>query len=269
MNAGAERPSAARIQPHPDTDGMTADEIREAIVDAEEDLKLARDINDEELTVWFTQEIRLLEAGLLRRNGRMPAYSGELDNSPALGIADESTKAKPFPESAWTGLFAKWRDVAAPCTEASLESLWAAFLVAVGLVIGRLAWRESPQKLFPNFYLLLIGQTGDSRKSTVLWLVCELLERMGVKIKRLSGVASVEGIYEALAECDGTKALIFNDEFRSLLAVGKRQSTQNILPRLNSLYNCPSRDSIDRVKDSTTIIDPFVAMIGADTARLH
>src|SRR5262245_7804185 len=86
---------------------------------------------------------------------------------------------QPFPEAAWTGLFSRWRDIAAPCTEAPLESLWAAFLLAAGMVLGRNVWRCSPRAVFANFYLLLIGQTGDSRKSTVLWLVEELLQRVG------------------------------------------------------------------------------------------
>lgn len=71
----------------------------------------------------------------------------------------------------------------APCTEAALETLWGAFLLAVGMVIGRNAWRESPRPLYPNFYLLLMGQTGDSRKSTVMWLACELLRRVGEDFK--------------------------------------------------------------------------------------
>lgn len=192
-----------------------------------------------------------------------------ISNSATTHGAPESTTANktaeqiPFPESAWSKPFAHWREVTAPCTEAALENIWAALLVAAGMTIGRNAWRESPQPLYPNFYLLLLGSTGDSRKSTVLWLLRELLDRVGVKFQNLAGVASVEGIYEALAVCEGTKAIIYNDEFRALLAVGKRQTTQNLLPRLNSLYYCPKRDSIDRVKDSTVIIEPFVSLVAA------
>src|SRR5262249_54624046 len=150
-----------------------------------------------------------------------------------------------------------------PCTEASLESLWSTFLIAAGLLIGRHAWRDSPRSLFPNFYLLLIGQTGDSRQSTAMWLVCELLRRVGEDFKELDGVVSAEGIYEALAKHDDTKALIYADEFRALLSVARRKGTQDILPRLNTLYYCPERASIDRVKDSTTVIRPFLSLIAA------
>lgn len=119
----------------------------------------------------------------------------------------------------------------APCTEAALVSLWGAFLLSVGMVIGRNAWRYSPRALYPNFYLLLLGQTGDSRKSTVLWLACELLRYVGVDFKELDGVVSSEAIYEALADREGTKGLVYADEFRALLSVAKRKGTQDILPK--------------------------------------
>src|SRR6185295_14863989 len=50
-----------------------------------------------------------------------------------------------FPKAAWNGLFGEWRDMVKPCTEASLESLWAAFLVGVGMALGRNMWKNSPR----------------------------------------------------------------------------------------------------------------------------
>jgi hypothetical protein len=72
--------------------------------------------------------------------------------------SDDSGTATAFPEVAWTGLFSQWRDTVAPCTEAALVALWGAFLLSVGMVIGRNAWRWSPRALYPNFYLLLLGK---------------------------------------------------------------------------------------------------------------
>jgi hypothetical protein len=167
-----------------------------------------------------------------------------------------------IPDAAWTGLFLEWRNTVAKCTEASLAALWSAFLLAVGMVIGRNAWRYSPRALYPNFYMLLLGQTGDSRKSTVLWLACELLRYVGVDFKDLDGVASAEGIYEALSAKEGSKGLVAADEFRALLSVAQRKGTQNITPKLNSLYYCPDRSAVNRV-DSTVIIKPFVSLLAA------
>jgi hypothetical protein len=58
-----------RITPHPEPEGMTAAEIREAIIEAEEDLKLARELDDGISETWFSQKIRILESALNRRNG--------------------------------------------------------------------------------------------------------------------------------------------------------------------------------------------------------
>ena len=112
---------------------------------------------------------------------------------------------KEFPSVAWSGLFKRWREIAAPCTEASLESLWGAFLIAAGLILGRTIWRSSPRPIYPNFYLLLLGQTGDSRKSTVIYLAEQLLQRVGIEIQTIRGIVSTEGLLEALAQKDETR----------------------------------------------------------------
>jgi phage/plasmid primase-like uncharacterized protein len=138
----------------------------------------------------------------------------------------------PFPEVAWSGLFGQWREIVAPCTEAPLEFLWASFLVNVGLMLGRKVWIESPQPLYPNFYILLLGQTGDARKSTALWLARQLLKRLDDDIEIVTGIVSTEGLFERLAKHDDTRALGYVDEFRSLLSVGRRQGTRDLLPKL-------------------------------------
>src|SRR5688572_1146543 len=55
--------------PHSETDGMTAAEMRDAITNAEDRLKRARELGDEGLQSWESQEIRQLEASLSRRSG--------------------------------------------------------------------------------------------------------------------------------------------------------------------------------------------------------
>ena len=174
-----------------------------------------------------------------------------------------SNNPAPFPEAAWSGLFGQWRDIVAPCTEAPLENLWGAFLVAAGLMLGRNVWKESPRPLYPNFYMLLLGQTGDSRKSTTLWFAEKLLRHIGEDIEILTGIVSTEGLFERLAKKEETRALGYADELRSLLSVAKRKGTQDILPKLNSLYSCPDREGIDRREKSTTVVRPFFSLITA------
>lgn len=192
------------------------------------------------------------------QNGNGAAYAPPLPPE-----ADFEGTPTQFPEVAWTGLFREWRDIVAPCTEAALENLWGAFLLAIGMVIGRNAWIESPWKVYPNFYLLLIGLTGNARKSTVLRFVFELLNQLGEEFETLSGIVSTEGIFERLAKKEGTRAIGYADEFRSLLSVAKRKGTQDILPKLNSLYQCPEREGIDRKEKSTVVVRPFFSLLTA------
>jgi hypothetical protein len=60
--------STILIRPHPETEGMSTAEIKEGLAAAEETLKLARKVNDENAAIWATQDIRILEAALARRN---------------------------------------------------------------------------------------------------------------------------------------------------------------------------------------------------------
>ena len=112
--------------------------------------------------------------------------------------------------------------------------------VNVGLMLGRSVWIESPQPLYPNFYVLLLGQTGDARKSTCLWLAGQLLKQLGDDdVEIIKGIVSTEGLFERLAKKEDTRALGYVDEFRSLLSVGQRQGTRDLLPKLNSLILLP------------------------------
>ena len=221
----------------------------------------------------------IIEPGWRERNA---PYSGEhltpnLNEQKAEGVScypeepeEETgvdTQAVPFPESAWTGLFAQWREITAPCTEAPLEYLWASCLVTVGLALHRNVRIENPRPLYPNSYNLLLGPTGDDRKSTALWLVELGLEHAGCgdEVDILKGIQSAESIYTSLARQEGAKSLAYCDEFRSLLSVSQRKGTQDIIPRLGSLYYCPARDVLNRADESkkTEVRYPFFSLIGA------
>lgn len=172
-----------------------------------------------------------------------------------------------FPQAAWSEkIFRDFREGIVPCTEAAPEKLWSALLVAAGLMLGRNVRLENPKPIYVNFYTLQVGETGDARKSTVLWITAELLRRVDDDdVEILSGMVSTEGIFERLAKNTGTRALGYVDELRSLLAVARRKGITDLLPKLNSLYYCPERESIDRREKSTTIVEPFFSIISATT----
>src|SRR4030095_8185523 len=99
-----------------------------------------------------------------------------------------------FPQAAWSEtLLRDFREGLVPCTEADPEKLWSALLVAAGLMLGRNVRLENPKPIYVNFYTLQVGETGDARKSTVLWITAELLRRVDDDdVEILSGMVSIE-----------------------------------------------------------------------------
>jgi hypothetical protein len=178
---------------------------------------------------------------------------------------DDPQQSSPadFPEEAFTGFFRRYRDLVEPCTEAPPVYHWVTFLTMVGLLLGRSVFIRFPFPLYPNFYSLLIGRTGIDRKSTAM--KCgdrEILQRIPNNIVHVKGALSSEGIYEVLAKQRDTRLLLYCDEMRSFLNISNRQGTADIIPRLNTLYDCPDSDDLTRSRAQSIQIDhPFVSFI--------
>lgn len=182
------------------------------------------------------------------------AQKGKQENTESEGVV------APFPEEAWVGVFEEYRELVGPCTNAPDEYHWAILLLLIGLILGRQLYLENPNRLYANFYLLLIGPAGRNKKSTCLSFGERLAEAMGDKLRVIRHPSSLEGIFKVLAEREGSRALIFQDEFRGLLAASHRAATGNLLSGLNTLYACPPRDSLTR-KETVSIEAPFVSLL--------
>ena len=83
-----------RITPHPDPERMTSDELRLAIAEAEEQMKLAREVPDDEVEAWFICQRRALEAELARRNGNANSLSAPKRKQPSESFSGLLTWAE-------------------------------------------------------------------------------------------------------------------------------------------------------------------------------
>ena len=242
----------------PDLSHLSLSELHEALNRTDEHLVEA-ERHGPELEAFIKPDLHASRAEIFR----------ELERRWAPIPVEKEYHAEPeqveFPEAAWSEkIFHDFREGIVPCTEPAPEKLWSALLVAAGLMLGRNVRLENPKPIYPNFYTMQVGETADARKSTVLWITVELLRRVDDDdVEILSGMVSTEGIFERLAKNEGTRALGYVDELRSLLAVARRKGTTDLLPKLNSLYYCPERESIDRREKSTTIVKPFFSLMSA------
>lgn len=166
----------------------------------------------------------------------------------------------PFPKDAWVGVFKDYLEIVGHCTEAPNEYHWATLFLQLGLAIGRKAWIKNPSRVYSNTFVLLVGPSGRNKKSTCLSFGERLSKLMEDDHTVIRHPASLEGIYQGLAKKPETKALIFQDEFKGLLAAAHRSTTSNLLTGLHQLYTCPDRDCITR-RETTTIEKPFTSLL--------
>ncbi len=176
-------------------------------------------------------------------------------------------------EVAWRGLAGRYRDVVSPCTEAPEVFHLGSFLAAVGCLIGRKAWVYSPQKVYPNFYCLLVGKTANARKTTAYQFALDLFEETQNLLedrhsKRLNGLASVEGLALAMQHPqppDPYRILCVEDEFRSLVTKSGQRAVANLIPKVTELFNCPRAFEVNTRTNPIHIQNPFLCMLAAST----
>jgi hypothetical protein len=191
--------------------------------------------------------------------------------SSSVELQDEPT-AMTMPVIAYYGLSARFVDALHKSTEAPREFRLAAFLTAVGALIGRQAWVNYPRPTYPNLYTLLIGETASARKSTVIAFALDLMtaviECTQAKVKPLYGLASIEGLAAAMKDGDSPdpyRVVIIEDELKSLLRKAQQKSVSNLIPRLTELYNCGPSFEVNTKTDKAIIKNPFACIVAAST----
>ena len=113
---------------------------------------------------------------------------------------------------------------------------WAGY-ATVAAVIRHNLYYDFPSrrtKVTPNIYVLIVGDSGATRKSTPLKIASFLLKRVG-NTKIIEGRASIQGVLKELASkkregkrmIEGAAALLYSEEFAAFLV--KDPSTTGIL----------------------------------------
>jgi hypothetical protein len=207
--------------------------------------------------------------GILATVSEVPVQGLRFNN---LAAPEQRTAAPHLPHAAWKGLIGRYRDLVAPCTEAPEAFHLGAAIAAIGCLIGRKAWIVTPRKCFPNFYCMLVGKTGHTRKTTAYQYATDLLSDGGhlleANAKQLNGLASVEGLAAAMqdaAKHETLRILSVEDEFRSLVTKSGQKAVSNIIPKLTELFNCPPSFEVNTRKAPINVPEPFLCMLTATT----
>ncbi|MBI4331496.1 MAG: hypothetical protein HY673_09470 [Chloroflexi bacterium] len=178
-----------------------------------------------------------------------------------------------FPEEAWVSLFKDYRDLVGPTTEAADAFHYATFCQVLGCTLGRDAHLYHAGKLFPNFYVCLIGKTGLTRKDTCWARARGLLDELhsystegeeNPPFRTVKGIRSYEGLLDELAG-ERKVRLIQVSELLSLLAKAKQESLGNIIPQLTELYDNPDRVNPPVHQKMVDCKEPFLSIMAGTT----
>ena len=168
-----------------------------------------------------------------------PAPSVRVEQTSDRNATRSSLPAKPdaisFPEKAFLGWAGDLARLYSRCTEAPMSFYFMAALTCLGNLICRKITLDSVIGPQPRLYTVILGESGDDRKSTSIRLIVEFfLEALGPEAFGVChGVGSAEGLADELSR--HAEVLLVLDEFKTFVNKAQIQSSV-LLPCANSLF---------------------------------
>jgi hypothetical protein len=193
---------------------------------------------------------------------------------------DPKTRAfepAPIPPGAIRGWLERYVDLMEPTTEAPDAFHVASAMTFVGAMIGkRVGLFHASDELYANFYTLLIGPSGRSRKDTAIRRMRGMffvppppgkpLIATGMPFMMARDISSAEGLIAMLRE--NSNMLLYTSEFAKLMNNANRENTRSIGPTLIEAFDCPpslQNNTVGGVEDSKgkprEARNPFVSII--------
>lgn len=179
-----------------------------------------------------------------------------------------------LPPEMWEGLFLQYRKCFENSSNCCNDYHYAVFLSIVGSIIGRRVHLYYARNLYPNFYTVLEGPTGISRKTAAMRFGYDILYQFP-EVKKSWGISSAEGLIrlmgglspddESGAKPTGKSTLIVMEELASLLRKGKQESLSNLSPTLTNLYDSPPRIDLPTRKRPLTVDAPLLSIMSGTT----
>ncbi len=188
-----------------------------------------------------------------------------------------------LPESCWRHGFREFRAAWSGSTEAPDAYLWAGFLTAAGLMLGRDAILPMGMDVYPNIWSVLVGKTGKPRKTTAQNMGARLVRVGDESVIHLPGIGSAEGLLDVFShletEIDATgkvisqvrvgrrRVLLRLAELSSLLRKCRQEATANLGATLTTLYDCPEEMRLPNRQRPIKAEEPFLAVSAGTTAE--
>jgi hypothetical protein len=185
----------------------------------------------------------------------------------------------------WTGWLEDFRRWVTPTTDACEESIYAAGLLALSCAIGRSVSVNYAGVLYSNLYVVIVGPTSVSRKTTVLRRARSVLQRAFTQdwLRWARSVGSAEGLLErfcreseagsgkskqlVFAPIPGQRLILDESEFTGLFVKMSRPATANLLEVFLTLYDGEDYKPHTRSRPME-IQQPFFSILSATTPTM-
>jgi len=202
-----------------------------------------------------------------------PEEEKELEEAPSVLPGLECPR---IAEAAWHGLAQTYREVVSPSTEASDNYHLACFLTVVGAGLAKSVWFPGARRLYPNPYVVLVGETAWAAKGTAMGYASDLAYQTIPELIPLASIDSSEGtsqaIYDSIQQSEAKRrgtVWIQIDEFNALLAKALQKGSK-IIPDLKRAFDSPEVLQLNTRYSRVNIEQPpvFVLLAASETEDL-
>jgi len=152
-------------------------------------------------------------------------------------------------------------------SEAPLEFHSFIFLTMISAIIGdKVYFTEGTDKIYPNLWTLLVGESSVSRKSSSIRPALLILDRMK-SVYLFASRGSTEGLFEEVIKVNGV-GLLSHSELGSLLGTLKKDYMQGLTEIMCELYDPAVPTSIKKKlvnRDATSVDHLAISWIACTT----
>lgn len=164
-------------------------------------------------------------------------------------------------ESCWRSAFGLYRKAVAKSTEAADEYHFFTLLTRAGLELGRKVFFYLGLTLYPNFYCVLYGPTGDKKTTAMTYF-----DQLGTSdLRTIRGAGSAEGLCDQLQKLRRAEpCLIWVPEYSEVLKRA-RWNGSTLLPFLTGCYDSPAFYEVLYRHSGIRLEQPTISMLGGTT----
>lgn len=176
---------------------------------------------------------------------------------------------KSIPESSLIRIYAERMD---KISESSIQYHFASMIAGISASLGRkVSFDLGMHTLFPNAYILVVGESGITRKSSGVRPIVNMLRGLHSNIILPTNLSN-ESLIPSFNMCP--TRLMFLDEMRMLFDLASKSFGSGIITTLTHIHECPNEiksefkkdfDENGKLREGSIAQFPFLTILGLTT----